>query len=53
MDLVSLETSAENEWIKKHLVEDKVFWNYFIVKEKSNNRFISISWSFKPGNLLF
>lgn len=24
MDLVSLETSAENEWIKKHIVEDKV-----------------------------
>lgn len=24
MDLVSLETSAENEWIKKHIVDDKV-----------------------------
>lgn len=24
MDLVSLETSAENEWIKRHLVEDKI-----------------------------
>ncbi|KAJ8982527.1 hypothetical protein NQ317_018568 [Molorchus minor] len=24
MDLVSLETSAENEWIKRHLVEEKV-----------------------------